>query len=85
MSELAAPTGVAEAGRALGVSRATCSREHREAPTVPATPVPPRPRQRPARALSAAERAAVLAHLQRERFVDHAPADGDAPVLDEGV
>lgn len=45
---------------------------------------PPAPRRQP-RALTAAERAEVLAVLHEDRFVDRAPADVYATLLDEGV
>jgi hypothetical protein len=49
-------------------------------------PVPvTEPRPAPARALSAAERAMVLAHLHEERFQDRSPAAVQATLLDEGV
>jgi len=78
--------GLAAACRALGVSRATLYRHHR--PPVrpaPAVPVERRPRPRPALALSDAERAAVLEVLHSERFVDEAPAQVYATLLDEGT
>jgi putative transposase len=45
---------------------------------------PPAPRPTPARALSAAERREVLAVLHEPRFVDLAPAEVCAKLLDEG-
>ena len=50
-------------------------------------PAPPlqRPRQNQPRALSAAERAAVLEVLHSERFADAAPATIYATLLDEGT
>lgn len=70
--------GLAPACRALGLSRATAYR-HR-------SPKPPssRPRRPPPRALSDEERAAVLAELHAERFVDASPAAVYATLLDEG-
>jgi len=70
--------GLAAACRALGLSRATVYR-HR-------SPRPPisRPRRPPPRALSDEERAAVLAELHSERFVDASPAAVYATLLDEG-
>ncbi len=75
---LAPEIGLAPACRALGLSRATAYR-HRG-------PKPPssRPRRTPPRALSEEERAAVLAELHSERFVDASPAAVYATLLDEG-
>lgn len=73
--------GVQAACAALGVSRATWYRQR-----APAAPAPVRPaRARPARALSDAERQAVLDVLHSERFVDAAPAQVYATLLDEGT
>jgi putative transposase len=70
--------GVVTACAALGVARATFYRARRAA-----RPLVPRPA--PPRALTPAERQAVLAVLHSERFVDHAPAEVYATLLDEGV
>jgi len=59
--------GIAAASLALGVARATYYRHQR-------APRPARPRPTPQPALSAAERATVLATLDSERFADKAPA-----------
>ena len=72
--------GLAPACRALGVSRATAYR-HRS--PRPRGERPPRPT--PAMALSDEERAAVLAQLHAERFVDASPAHVYATLLDEGT
>ena len=72
--------GMAPACRALGVSRATAYR-HRSPKAMSERP----PRARPALALSDAERAAVLAELHAERFVDRSPAQVYATLLDEGT
>jgi putative transposase len=72
--------GMARACRALGVSRATAYR-HRS----PRPPTGRRARRKPARALSDEERAAVLAELHAERFVDASPAAVYATLLDEGT
>ena len=77
VTTLAAQIGWQPACRALGVSRATVYRRRQ-----PPTPAPARPR--PARALTPAERAAVLAQLHSPRFVDHAPREIYATLLDEG-
>ncbi len=45
----------------------------------------PRERQQQPRALSAAEQAAILDVLHSDRFVDMAPAEVWATLLDEGV
>jgi putative transposase len=63
---------------ALGVSRATYYRSRR-------SPGPPRQRPRPPRALDHGERAQVLEALNGERFVDQAPAQVQAALLDEGT
>ncbi|MBI2760186.1 MAG: IS3 family transposase [Chloroflexi bacterium] len=84
VSALAPQTGVAAACRALGVSRASYYRHSPEARPVTALPSP-LPRPRPARALTDAERAAVLDQLHSDRFVDQAPAEVYATLLDEGV
>ena len=66
---------------ALGVAPATCYRARDQA--VRATAQPRRPS--PPRALSSNERAQVLACLHDDRFVDLAPAQVYATLLDEGV
>jgi len=69
--------GTQAACQALGMSRATVYRHRRPRPT-------PAPRPRPARALTAAERDAVRGELHQPRFVDLAPAEVYAILLDEG-
>ena len=71
--------GTRPACRALGVSPATIYRRRR-----PPTVRPSRPRPTPARALSGAERQDLLAEMHSERFVDCAPAQIWATLLDEG-
>ena len=71
--------GTRPACRTLGASHATIYRRRR-----PPTPRPSRPRPKPARALSEPERQKVLAELHSERFVDCAPAQVWATLLDEG-
>jgi putative transposase len=81
IGELAPVIGKRAACAALGRSRATYYRRHRQ------RPAPPRPRRKrssPPRALSAVERAEVLSVLHDERFVDQAPASVYANLLDEG-
>jgi putative transposase len=70
--------GVAPACEALGVVRATFYRNCR-----PARRPVPRERMRPACALSPVEKQQVLAVLHDERFVDMAPAQVYATLLDE--
>lgn len=77
---LAPVVGVKNACAAVGRPRATHYRWHRR------SPVPPRPARAPRpqpRALSAAEREEVLAVLHEERFVDLAPGEVHAILLDE--
>ena len=78
-AELAVDIGVKPACEALGVSRATFYRLRK--------PVEKRqqPRPTPSRALTADERLEVLAALDSERFVDRAPAEVVATLLDEGT
>jgi len=67
---------------ALGLSRASFHRRTAAARRPPA-PTPPRPT--PARALAAPERQAVLDLLREPRFVDQAPAEVYAELLDQGL
>ncbi|OGK78256.1 MAG: integrase [Candidatus Rokubacteria bacterium GWA2_70_23] len=77
MMDLAPAVGTQAACAALGVSRAMVYRRRRPRPT-------PAPRPRPARALTEAERHTVLAQLHHPRFIDLAPTEIYATVLDEG-
>lgn len=82
ITELTELVGVAAACRAVGRSRASHYRHHAT------TPAPPRPVREPARqprALTGSEEAQVLAVLHSERFVDVAPAEVHAVLLDEGT
>jgi putative transposase len=79
VEELTPIIGTRPACRAVGASVATVYRRRR-----PPEPRPPRPRPKPERALSEAEREAVLAELHGERFVDSSPAQVYATLLDEG-
>lgn len=65
----------------LGVAPATYYRARRRA----RHPLPARPRPAPPRALTLDEQQCVLAVLHEERFVDLAPAQVYATLLDEGV
>lgn len=71
--------GLRPACRALGAAPATIYRRRR-----PPARKSGRPRQAPARALSANERELVLSELRSERFVDASPAAVWATLLDEG-
>jgi putative transposase len=75
-----APRGglIASSCAALGLSRASLHR--RKLPRLPA-----RPRPTPMRALGGGERQAVLELLRGPRFVDLAPAEIYASLLDQGV
>jgi len=77
--------GTRAACAAAGVAQASWYRRHRASPA-PARPaaVPHRDRVQP-RALSTAERAAILDALHSDRFADLAPAEAWAILLDEGV
>ena len=81
VGELACTVGIAPACRALAVPRAAWYRHRRAQEAAPALPARPTP----ARALSAVERAAILEVLHTERFVDKAPAEVSATLLDEGI
>ncbi len=77
MADLAAQVGWQPACQALGVSRATVYRRRR--PSARGLR-----RARPARALTPGEHEAVLAQLHSARFVDLAPREIYATLLDEG-
>jgi putative transposase len=79
VEELTPIIGTRPACRALGASPATVYRRRNPPP-----PRPSRPRPAPPRALSEAERDAVLEVLHSERFVDSAPEQVYATLLDEG-
>jgi putative transposase len=82
VTALAPPIGVAAACAGLGLPRASFYRQRaRQAQPVAA----PRPRRLSARALGASERQAVLDLLRSDRFVDLAPAEVYAALLDEGT
>lgn len=77
VAELGPRLGVAPTCVALGVARAGFYRRQRPRPE-------PRPRSAPPRALTDADRQAVLDVLHEPRFVDLAPAQVYATLLDEG-
>src|SRR5437763_762308 len=80
VEELTPVVGTRPACRALGAAPATIYRRRR-----PPAPQPERPRPTPPRALTEPERAAVLAELYSERFLDSSPAQVWATLLDEGT
>ena len=77
---LAPLVGTTGACQAVGRARATYYRHARP----PAAPPPSETRRRSPRALTPAESAAVLDVLHAERFIDMAPAEVYATLLDEG-
>ena len=77
VTELGPRLGIAPMCSALGVARATYYRQRRPRCDRPRRPSSPR-------ALGAEERAAVLTVLHEPRFVDLAPAEVYATLLDEG-
>lgn len=83
--ELRPQLGIRAACQAVGVAQASYYRRHRHSPApLRPEPVPHRRRRQP-RALSAAEQQAILDVLHSDRFVDLAPAEVWAILLDEGV
>ena len=76
--ELAPEVGCAPACEALAMPRASYYRSQRPPQPLAERPTPPR-------ALSSEERQAVLDVLHSERFVDKAPAEIWATLLDEGT
>jgi len=80
---LAPASGMTKAAcAALDVSRASVQRRRAWLTAPPATP---RPRPRPARALSGPQQQKVLDLLHAPRFADQTPAEIYATLLDEGV
>ena len=77
MREVGPRLGIAPTCAALEVSTASYYRRRKPKPSAPPRPPPPR-------ALAAPERAAVLEVLHAPRFVDLAPAQVYAHLLDEG-
>ncbi len=78
--ELSTEVGAAAACRSLDIARPTYYR--RLEPKIEETPAP---RSAPPRALSVIERQAVLDVLHTDRFVDKAPTEVYATLLDEGT
>ncbi len=80
VQELAPAVGTAPACAAIGLPRATWYRSNANTNTAP---IPPVPRPKPPRALSDPERRTVIDTLHEPRFVDRAPAEVWATLLDE--
>jgi len=78
VKDLAGAVGVAAACEALALPRASFYRWQKPAEE-------PKPRPTPPRALHAEERRAVREALNCEEFVDHAPAQVYASLLDRGI
>ena len=78
MSELAAKVGMKRACAVLGVPRSSIYRTRQPHPATPPRPVP-------AYALSVEEQAQVRETLNSERFMDKAPRQVYAALLDEGA
>ena len=85
IAELVSCRGLRDACQAVGAAQASYYRRHRTSPPpARSVPIPHRDRHQP-RALSQAERDAILDVLHSDRFVDMAPAEVWAALLDEGV
>jgi putative transposase len=87
VAHLAPTVGIVAACDCLAVARASFYRQRPVlGPSVSPAPEPVTPSERPApaRSLSEAERAGVLAVLHEERFQDRSPAALQATLLDEG-
>ena len=83
IGELVPCVGVRDACQAVGAAQASYYRRHRtSAPPARLVPIPHRDRHQP-RALSQAERHAILDVLHSDRFVDMAPAEVWATLLDD--
>ena len=83
IAELEPMIGVRNACDVVGVAQASYYRRHRQSPPPPRpAPIPHTDRPQP-RALSEHERAAILAELHSERFVDTSPTEVWATLLDE--
>ena len=79
--QLAPAVGTVAACQALEVSRASLYRKRQRG----CEPAVPAPRPTPGRALGQAEREDVLKQLHSERFLDKAPTEVFATLLDEGT
>jgi putative transposase len=79
VTQMGPQLGIAPTCAALGLPRATYYRRRQP------RPVPSRRRPPPPRALTADEQRTVLARLHEPRFVDLAPAEVYATLLDEGA
>jgi len=79
--QLAPDLGITKACQALGLSRATFYRHQNSSPAQAG----PSPRPTHPRALTKGERHTVLEVLHQERFVDKAPREVHATLLDEGT
>jgi putative transposase len=77
--EVAATVGIAPACRALGAARSSLYRHRQPAPEAAVQA------RRSYRALTDLERRNVLSVLHSERFIDQAPAEIYATLLDEGA
>ena len=82
---LAPRIGTRAACAASGVAQASWYRRHRASPAPPRRPPVRHRERRQPRALSPAERAAILTELHSPRFADTAPAEVWATLLDEGT
>ena len=80
-TQLSTSVGCAAACRALDLPRASFYRARAPRPAS----VDTSPRPTPARALSDSERQTALTHLHSARFLDQAPHQVHAALLDEGV
>ena len=80
VGELAPAIGTSRACQALAVPRASYYRNQAPAPRSDESA-----RRPPARSLSQPQRQRVLEELHSERFVDKAPAETYAALLDEGI
>lgn len=74
-----------ELGQAVGISRACAALEIPRSRLYPRQHTSASPRPAPAHALSVEERAAIRAMLNSERFMDRAPRQVYAALLDEGT
>ena len=84
INDLSPVVGVRAACDAVGVPQATWYRRHRQSPPRPRpAPIPHRDRAQP-RALTDAERQAILTELHSDRFADLSPTEVWATLLDEG-